>query len=256
VVRQSWTLLLALTAVCAVVTYMRCPGCIERERVNKTCEWTDDTPFAFDPQSAAHQAHLAKDAQLAEELAIRYADAEFGKRTGIEHHGGSIDSGHFRAECLSRMFAAIESAHGVTSTRAQAARGRRNPTYDLAVVLLFLPLYSLSATLACLWLLRRFSSDERRARLVAVSAAAAGFSLLGVQALWLWGAVWEVVRVGNGHMTSIRAASYTRWNSAYPGADYIAGVFLFLLIALFCYWVVSDEERSTNVSGPCGILLH
>jgi hypothetical protein len=124
-----WTLLLALIAICAVVTYVRCPGCIERERANKTCEWTGDTPLAFDPRSTAHQAHLAKDAQLAEELAIRYADAEFGRRTGIEHHGGLIDNGRFRAECMSRMFAAIESAHHVTSAQAQAARGRRNPRW-------------------------------------------------------------------------------------------------------------------------------
>ena len=251
-----WTLLFALIAICAVVTYMRCPGCIERERANKTCEWTGDALFAFDPRSAAHQAHLAKDAQLAEELAIRYADAEAGRRTGIDHHGGLIDNGRFRAECLSRMFVAIERAHGVTSAQVQAARGRRNRTYDLAVVLMFLPLYSVTATLACRWLFRRFSSDERRARLVAVSAASVGLSVLGSQALRLWGAVWEVVRVGNGHMTSIRAASYTRWLSDVSRRGLaIGGVFLFLLIALLCYWAVSDDEHSTNVLEPRGILL-
>src|SRR5712692_4549660 len=91
----------------------------------------------------------------------------------------SVHNGRFRSECMSRMFAAIERAHDVTSAQAQAARGRRNRTYDLAVVLMFLPLSSLTATLACRRLFLRFSSDERRARLVAVSAASVGFSVLG-----------------------------------------------------------------------------
>jgi hypothetical protein len=81
-------------------------GCIDRNRVNTTCRWTGDTAFRLDSQNSTHQEHLIKDAQLAEELAIRHADAEFGRRFGIDHHGGLIDSGRFRRECLSRMFRA------------------------------------------------------------------------------------------------------------------------------------------------------
>jgi hypothetical protein len=59
-----------------VATYVSCPGCIERDRVNANCEWKSDTSFPIDPQNPAHQQHLVKDAQLAEDLAIRYADAD------------------------------------------------------------------------------------------------------------------------------------------------------------------------------------
>ena len=205
-----WLLVFAAAAGGAVVTYVRCPGCIARDRVNESCEWTGDARFPLEPKNAAHQEHLIEDAQLAEELGIRYADAEFGRRFGVEHHGGLLDNGRVRDECLSRMFHAIENNHEVTPDQIRVARGRRNHTYDLAVGLLFLPLYSLGATIACRWLYRRFASNERYARLVATALASIAAAFLGIHCLRLWGAVWEVIRVGNGHMTSIRAASDSR----------------------------------------------
>lgn len=237
-------------------TCVGCPGCIDRNRVNKTCEWTGDTAFPINPQNAAHQKHLVADAQLAEELAIRHADAEFGRRFGVEHHGGLIDNGRFRRECLSRMFHAIENNHDVTSEQVRVARGQRNRTFDLAAGLLFFPLYSLGATVACRWLSRRFSSDERYVGLVATGLASVVVSFLGLQFLRLWLAVWEVVRVGNGHMTGIRAATYNRWSQHHVDAQFIGGILLFWLIALFSYRIVSDDEHSTDVRGPRGILLH
>jgi hypothetical protein len=250
-----WLLVFAVASGGAVVTYMRCPGCIARDRVNRSCEWTGDTRFSVDPQNPAHQAHLIEDAQLAEELGIRYADAEHGRRFGVEHHGGLLDDGRVRRDCLSRMFHAIENHHDVSADDINVARGQRNPAFDLAVALLFIPLYSLGATIACRWLSRRFSTTERYVGLVATGLASVAVSVLGLQCLRLWGAVWEVIRVGNGHMTSIRAASYSRWNQQYVGADFIGGIVLFWLIALICKRVVSGGEHATDVHGPRGILL-
>lgn len=250
-----WMLVFAVASWGAVATYLSCPGCIARDRVNKTCEWTGDTRFPLEPQNTSHQEHLVQDAQLAEELGIRYADAEFGRRAGIEHHGGLLENGRVRAECLSRMFHAIENNHDVTSERIRVARGQRNRTFDLAVGLLFIPLYSLVAAIAGRWLGRRFTSTERHVRLVATGLASIAAAFLGVQCFRLWGAVWEVIRVGNGHMTSIRAASDSRWTQQYGGADFIGGVILFWLIALICYRAVSDDERSPEVRGPLGVLL-
>jgi hypothetical protein len=253
-----WLLLLAVASVGAVVTYTRCPGCIPRDRVNKSCEWTDDARFPLDPRNPAHREHLVEDAQLAEELAIRYADTEFGRRSGgIEHHGGLLDNGRVRRDCLSRMFHAIEDNHGVTSDQIRVARGERNRTFDLAVVLLFLPVYSLGATIACRRLFRRFSSNERFVGFIATALSSIAAAFLGLQALRLWGGLWEAVRVGNGHMTSIRAASSTRWIQFYVGADFIGGLLLFWIIALICYRVVSKsgDEPATDAHAPHGLLL-
>lgn len=236
-----WFLLGVATCAGAWVTYETCPGCIDRTRTNKTCDWTGDTAFSVDYKNASHQAHLVADAQLAEELAIRYADAEFGRRFGVEHHGGLLDGGTFRRECLSRLFDAIENNHDVTSAHVQFARGQRNGTFDFAVALLFVPFYSLGALAACRWLFQRFSSEGRHVAFVATGLVSVAVSVLGLQSLRLWSAVWETIRVGNGHMSSMRAASYTRWNHQYPGTEFIGGILLFWLIAFWCYRVASDK---------------
>ena len=108
--------------------------------------------------------------------------------------------------------------------------------------LLFLPFYSLGATVSCRWLSRRFSADERYIRLIATSFASIAVTVLGIQCFRLFGAVWETVRVGNGHMTTMRATSYTRWSQQYVGADFLAAIVLFWLIALCCYRVAANES--------------
>jgi hypothetical protein len=215
-----------------------------------------DTKFSLVAGNPAHQRHLIEDAQLAEELGIRYADAEFGRRFGVEHHGGLLDNGRVRGECLSRMFYAIENNHGVTSEQIRVARGQRNQEFDLAVALLFLPLYSLAATIACRSLYRRFSPNEPYVRLAATGLTSLAAAFLGMQCFRFWAAVWEVIRIGNGHMTSIRAASSSRWPQQYGGADFIGCILLFWVIALTCYRIVSDHEHSPDVRAPRGILLH
>jgi hypothetical protein len=229
-----WLVAFAVAAVGAVLTYIECPSCIPHDRINDTCEWTETARYPMDPQNPAHRQHLVEDAQLAEELGIRYADAEHGRRFGVAHHGGLIDNGRVRADCLTEMFDAVETTHDVTPAQVHLARGVRNGTYDLAVALLFLPLYLLGATLACRWLSRRFASDERVAGLVATSLVSVAAALAGQQVFRLWGGLWEVVRVGNGHMTGIRVASQTVWAKQYVGADFIGALVLFWLVAVTC----------------------
>lgn len=198
---------LAIVCAGAGATWSRCPGCLPRDRVNTACQWTGDATFVYDERQAAHRTHLVEDAQLAEELGIRYADAEFGRRFGVEHHGGLLDGGRVRRDCLRQMFQAIEIAHGVSPEQILVARGQRNQWFDTAVALLFLPLYLLGAAQGCRRLRRRFSAKERAARWAATGVASVAAGFLGFQVFRLWAAVWEVIRVGNGHMTSIRAAS-------------------------------------------------
>jgi hypothetical protein len=256
---MSWSIAASLLGLVALsggvwATYVTCPGCIDRTRINSACEWTGDTAFPIELRNAAHQEHLVGDAQIAEELAIRHADVEFGRRFGVEHHGGLIDGGRFRRECLSRMLHAIENNHGVTSEQVHLAGGQRNWTFDLLVSLLFLPLYLLGAIVASRRLLRRFSSDEQFARLVATGMASVAVSFLGLQCLRLWGAVWEVIRVGNGHMTSMRAASRTGWMHHVDG-QLIGGILLFWLVALCCARVHSVGQSSEDPR-PYEALLH
>ncbi len=228
--------------------YARCPGCIDRGRVNTACAWTGDTAFVIDPANVAQREHLVADAQLAEELAIRHADAEVGMRFGVAHHGGLLEHGSFREACLARMFQEIERHHQVSAGQILVARGQRDRVFDLAVVVLFLPLYAFATLAASLWLARRFSADGRLALFVATAVASVMAAVLGLQSLQLWGAVWEVIRVGNGHMTSMRSATYTRWLQQHVDVQVLGSILLFWAIALCCYQVAHRvDERGSRV---------
>jgi hypothetical protein len=234
------TLLLLIAASSGVTFARHCPGCIDRSRVNKSCEWTGDTLFPIDWNNPAHQQHLVGDAQLAEDLAIRHADAEFGRRFGIEHHGGLIDNGRVVRECMARLVAAIETNHAVTMQQIALARGERSRLFDTAVAVSFLPLFILSAVVTHGRLSRRFSTEKRFVRFVAIALMSVIAGILGLQAGPLWGAVWEAIRVGNGHMSLFRSASYTRWTNYHFSA-----IFVFVVEAVtFCIVATCWRSRT------------
>jgi hypothetical protein len=94
-------------------------------RTKARCEWTGDTARRLDPAKPADWQHLVLDAQLAEELATRYADAENLRLHGVEAHGGLIENDAVLRGCMSGMFAAIQNDHGVTADQIQTARKQR-----------------------------------------------------------------------------------------------------------------------------------
>jgi hypothetical protein len=247
-----WLLLLTGMSGGIGATYLGCPGCIERDRVNSTCEWTGDTKFPLESRTRAHQQHLIKDAQLAEDLAVRYADTEHKRLTGYMGHGGLIDNGRVVKECMARLFTTIENDHFVTSVQIHVARGQRNRAFDLAVGLLFLPLYLVGATAACRGVWRRFSSHQRHVGLVAVGLVSFAVSFLGLLLGQLWFAAWELVRIGNDHFGGNRAAP-NLWGE-HAGEMFIVGVLLFWFIAMLRY-SAHDEPISIGGGALDGVIL-
>ena len=250
--------LVALAVMSAAVwtAYKTCPGCIPRARANSNCEWTGDTSFAVDPLNVAQRRHLVIDAHLAEELAVRHADREWGRRYGVEHHGGLLEGGRFRGECLDRMLQAIQHNHGVTREAIDAARAQRDLRLDVAVTLLFIPFYALAAIGAGRWVFRRFSSDEWPARVVALPTLSLAISLLGVQFFRLWFGVWETIRVGNGHIgTGIRSAAAATWAPELFDQQLIVALVLFWLVAL-SYNRLAFADPSRESPGSQNSLLH
>ena len=210
-------------------TRCSCPGCVDLSRDNRRCEWIGDTTFVLDPTNRAHQRHLVRDAHLAEGLAVRFADAEHGRRFGIEHHGGLIDNGGVWRGCMSRMTSAISTTHAVTVAQIQVARTQRSRGFDVTVALLFLPLYGLASVATC------------RALLVASQRTVGAFAswqpvlLPSPRPYWvaiclvLWSMPWEAIRVGNGHIGGFRLATYNRYTLGVP---LLVGVLVFWLTAL------------------------
>ena len=86
-------------------------ACSGRERINQDCQWTHDARFQINLRESVHQRHLRYDADLMEDLAIRYAD---------EHAGRVARFGFVkvRDECMSKLFAVIAEYHGVWKGRS------------------------------------------------------------------------------------------------------------------------------------------
>ena len=229
--------LLVIAAVAAGIVFAGdCPGCIERRRINQSCEWTGDAAFPIDSNDPAHRRHLVADAQLAEDLAIRRADAEFGRLSGYEApqpHGGLIDGGRVRNDCMATLVAAIETNHAVTAEQIAAARGEHSRLFDAAAALSFVPLFLVCAGAVCSRLSVRFSSEGRTVKLAALAVASIFTTLLGLQAGQLWLGIWEAVRVRNGHLSGFRAATRTAWPHDYVGVLLAAGVAVFSFAAMF-----------------------
>ncbi len=238
--------LLAIAAAAGGVAFAeRCPGCIERSRINKSCEWTGDSAFPIDLNNPADRRHLVADAQLAEDLAIRHADSEFGRLSGYEAHGGLIDGGRVVRDCMAALVAAIEINHAVTPQQIAVARGEHSRPFDAAAALSFVPLFFVGALAVGSRLSVRFSSDRRAVRFAALALASVGTTLLGLQVGQLWLGVWESVRVRNGHMSAFRAATRTAWPPDHAIALLVAGVAAFWLAAIS--WrrtVVRSASRS------------
>jgi hypothetical protein len=245
-----------LLVVCALIGAKRagCPGCIDMNRDNPTCEWRGDAQFRFDAANPAHHQHLVSDAQLAEEIAIRSADAEHGRLYGFEGHGGLVDRGRVRNACMARLVSRIQSNHGVTAQQIQVARGQRSPAFDLAATLLFFPFYWLGAMLLASAVWRRFSADERRVRVVAFGVASIALAFVFVLVLQLWLVIWEVIRVGNGHISGFRAATARQWPQQHLAllfAASLAGCWLAASLRRVVPWIV--PVASSALSG--GILI-
>ena len=223
------------------------PGCIDRHRVNQDCDWTGDIAFPIDSHNTGHQQHLVADAQLAEELAIRYADAEHGRRFGYSGHGGLIEGGRVRTDCMARLVSAIQINHGVTPEQVHASRAQRDWRFDLAVAALFFPLYWYGSTVVSRVLARRFSSDRPAVRATATGFTSLIVSFLGLQVGQLWSGVWETIRVGNGHISGFRMASLE-----HPRGDHL--VLLFLGAALlFC--AIAWSLRRTPPALPAVVAM-
>jgi hypothetical protein len=250
---RPWLLLLA-SAVIVGVTWARCPGCLDRSRLNETCGWTSDTAFPFDPNNPAHQQHLVEDGQLAEDLAGRYADAEHERLYGWHGHGGLIDHGRVVRECYARLVAVIEKNHAVTMEQINAVQPHRNLAFDLGVWLSFLPLYLVAAIAASGWLERHFPGSERPVRWGITSLASVAVSFLGVQLGAVWTMIGETIRLHNDHFGAHRAA-IPPWPQ-HLEAVFALGVVLFWIVALLQRRVTSGSEATpSDVAIPHGILL-
>ena len=81
----------------------------------------------LDLDNPAAMRHLVADVQLAEDLAIRFADSEHKRLTGYAGHRG-IENGRVLAECRATLFGTITGTHQVPMEQVLAYRAARPVT--------------------------------------------------------------------------------------------------------------------------------
>jgi len=214
---QCTLLLLALISV---------GGCITRPGMNADCQWPAEASRQLDLQRRADRRHLIEDAELAEELAVRYDD---------RWHKGI-------PPCEIKLFNAIAATHGVTAADVVQARERiADKGLYLPVNLPMAALYLLTACAVTQWVRRRFADDERAAAIVAVLFASIVFSGLFVVLGELWEATVLMIRVWNHHVGG--RALRLPWQQ-HRVEIFVLGVVLFWIVAVVLYrWGTSMRRR-------------
>lgn len=196
-------------------------GCIASGRLNADCRWVQESSTS-DGTGAAVEKHLVTDVEVAEELAIRYADVQRGRRSG--RFVSNEDYQKTREQCLAVLFSVVRSVHGVPESTLQSMRGRRISSVDASVLAVFGALY----LLVCFLFAHRIQQRTSRwwrvgASLVLSAMVAAGGTML----LELWAGVVEMLRVHDTHLSY--RADRLPWQA--HRADVFAGaVVLFLLV--------------------------
>jgi hypothetical protein len=173
---QFAVLLLALTCL---------GGCITRPGMNTDCEWPPEASRPRDLGTRAAERHLIEDAELAEELAVRYNDRW---ARGIE-------------PCEAKLFSAIGQMHNVTPAEVEQARARiNNKGLDLPVNLPMTVLFLWAAVKVTRWVRRRFTHDETYPRMTALVFASVGLSGVWLLLGELWASTILMIRVGDQHV--------------------------------------------------------
>ncbi len=230
----------------AALVAVSAAACVDRTRLNATCEWTGDRAGVLDLARSTDHRHLVADAQLAEGLAVRFADAEHRRRFGYGGHGRLLDRGEVLHGCMDRMVAAIEREHGVTAAQIDAARGERSWWFDGPVIGAYAVWYVLGAALLSRSLQRRFADGSRPVRATIGAAASIGASIVGIQLGVVWSAISEAVRIGDDHFGTFRATR-PPWDG-HLAVVFAGGVVLYWIVAVLQSRTVA--ARHARDAGP------
>jgi hypothetical protein len=211
-------------------------GCARRAKPIANCEWPQDIPRSIDLSQPSQERHLNEDAEFAEDLAIRYADARRGPQSG--HFEGMAEYVRTREECMAKLFQTIGATHGVTAEQVRQSLGRRRTELDLAVILSFAGLYAWAAY----GIARRIfetHADGSLARIAMVMYASVAASGVGVFLGELWSTIMESIRLGTGHMSY--RGTRVPWSHHRLGL-FFGGVLLFWLAAALRHRAASSQR--------------
>jgi len=209
-------------------------GCSPRSGINSDCQWPPDSRSGrLDLSRYADRKHLNRDAEIAEDLAIRYADVRRWRGTGRGDEGFH-DYGRARDGCMAAMFHVVAASHGVSDEQVRRSLANRPNDFDLGVLLSFGVLYGWGVLLIVRWFSRSYGRDATAAAKVVMEVfLCAAMATAGVMICEQWSIIAESYRLGNGHL-SYRTFRLPWGHNRLPLL--VAGAVLF--------WVVHAIQRS------------
>jgi hypothetical protein len=207
----------------------------ESDRRNTDCNWPEEAAVPLDLRNREEHRHLKADAELAEDLAIRFAD---------KHEGYNPGYVKARNQCMAALFSMVAKNHDVTVEQLREVLVERPVSFDAVVLLCFTPIYFLLASLLTKLLSRRFPLQEGLPSLLVFILAAIFASFLGVLLLEILAFAPEVMRLGNNHL-SYRANRIPWAHHRLP--LFVGGFILYLLAAAHRYRkTVRDTKERSN----------
>jgi len=189
--------------------------------MNESCNWPTEPG---DLRQRTDQRHLVVDVRIAEELAMRYADAHFDSKSA---HSRT------RSDCEAKLFDVITQSHGVTlGAIAQARQQLDRNAWDAVVHLPPAALYVAAAVHLARRTRRRFPRDEKTAAGLATLFASVGIGIVFLVLGHLWHGTVEMIRLGNTHMSY--RAERLGWRE-HSGEVFALAVLLFWCGVLISY---------------------
>jgi len=192
--KMATTSLAALGLVISLIS----TGCVRREGRNSECIWQQEpNARTLDPSRGGDARHIREDVEFAEELAVEYMDAQRHSQSGRQRPPGEVMN-----TCRNTLLKQISMSHNVPPREVVQFFGRRSRGIDLAMILPFLLLYGLLATLLAGWLRRRYPpEDGMTAALAMALLCSLVFCIGGLLLGEGWSGTAESLRVGTGHLS-------------------------------------------------------
>lgn len=213
-------------------------GCVRREGRNSDCRWPSETGTKETDIEVSGQ-HLSDDADLAEDLAIRYADTHYGLRSG--HFESNDVFTNAMKHCGQNLFEDIGRAHGVPVTQLSQALGRNRAGTDLMVNLPFFLLYGLAASLVIRRIWARYPfADGWTSGATMILVCSFVFAIVGVLLGEMWSTTGENLRIGTGHLSyRVNRLPWVR----YRGEMFVALLGVFWFTGLFLWWRAAPRGK-------------
>jgi hypothetical protein len=204
---------------------------------NADCRFPDEELTRVS-EGRADQSALDRDALLAEDLAIRFAD----RTAGLKSKWPQGRSGYrqVRDQCMTSLFAIVADHHGVSVVEVREAASHRERSFDVATLGSFAVLFGLVASRVNRRIIQGSLGTSALASTMALAAASVALAIVGFGAANVWLGLAETIRLGNGHV-SYRAERVPL--RQHPMAMFLAGLVLFWLIAAYHSWTSARERR-------------